>query len=521
MQYYITTPLFYVNDLPHIGSAYPTIAADFIAGHMLQRSWETYFLTGTDEHGQKIEKAAAANGMAPQQHCDRIVAEFQKLWDLLKINNDFFRRTSAEDHRDFVQDFFVKVQAQGDIYEGEYKGLYCVSCEDFWLEKDLVEENDKFYCPTHRAEVQEYSQKNYFFRLSKYQDALKQHLLNNPDFIAPEYRKNEVLSWIEEGLRDFPISRVGLQWGIDVPNDTTGQKIYVWFDALLGYISGLGKQREKIWADNTRITHIIGKDILRFHAVYWPCMLMSAGMPLPKKVFGHGFLTKDGMKMGKTLGNIIDPIALCHNYGAEAVKFYFLREIIFGKDGDYTDIGFIQRLNSDLANNLGNLLNRALKLISKYSDGVIPDLDIDDVIASNFAKLKEEFISDLDELSIHSALERIFRNLDEVNILINNVAPWQVLKQESIDEASKIQALKSLKTALVATYKAAILLAPIMPELATKILDNLGVKFVTQNHQELLRGVFALDQYDKDLSGLTVNPNPEPVFRRLEINASV
>ena len=324
MAFYITTPLFYVNDLPHIGSAYPMIASEFLTGHAKQRAKDVAFLTGTDEHGQKIEKAAKANDKTPEDHCGFIASKFEELWSLLELEYDFFRRTSLPDHKEFVTEFFKKVQDNGDIYQGEYKGLYCVSCEDFWLEKDLEqnEETGKFHCPTHKTEVQEYSQKNYFFALSKYEDKLREYIKNNPDFIQPEYRKNEVLGWVEEGLKDFPISRLNLDWGIPVPGDEEGQKIYVWFDALLGYISGLGEARSKYWSDDSEIVHIIGKDILRFHAVYWPAMLMSAGYPLPKTVFGHGFLTKDGMKMGKTLGNIIDPIELAKTYGAESVKYY-------------------------------------------------------------------------------------------------------------------------------------------------------------------------------------------------------
>ncbi|MDD9898391.1 MAG: methionine--tRNA ligase [Candidatus Melainabacteria bacterium] len=509
MTYYITTPLFYVNDLPHIGSAYPTIACDFFAGHMMQRGEDVKFLTGTDEHGQKIEKSAKAAGKSPQEHCDYIAEEFKKLWQILDINYDYFVRTSSKDHYQFVTEFFEKVKANGDIYKGEYKGLYCTHCEDFWLEKDLVEEGDEQLCPTHRKPVEEYSQENYFFALSKYQDKLEKYIEDNPDFISPDYRKNEVMGWIKDGLRDFPISRANLDWGIPIKDSE--QVIYVWFDALLGYISGLGADRESYWKQDSKIVHIIGKDILRFHAVYWPAILMSAGYPLPAKVFGHGFLTKDGMKMGKTLGNIIDPVALTESYGAEAVRFYFLREMVFGRDGDYTDAGFIERLNSDLANNLGNLLNRALKLINKYCDGVVPEIKV----ASHDA-LHQSFVNHLDELNPYFALEEVFKMLDATNARINGVEPWRALKTEPDNQ----EALTSLVEALEACKQAAVYLAPIMPQLSKEIFINLGLYSKEQitelDRRSLLSKFFDLSQKDRVLAGTKVAEKPEPIFARLQ-----
>ena len=515
MTYYITTPLFYVNDLPHIGSAYPTIAADFFAGHMIQRGEDVAFLTGTDEHGQKIEKAAAANNKSPQEHCDFIAEEFKKLWKILDINYDYFIRTSTASHRQFVTEFFQKVRANGDIYKGQYTGLYCTHCEDFWLEKDLIEEGKTFLCPTHKKAVEEYSQENYFFALSKYQDKLQKYIDDNPDFISPDYRKNEVIGWLKDGLRDFPISRANLSWGIPVPGDTEEQVIYVWFDALLGYLSGLGADKDKFWQDDS-VVHIIGKDILRFHAVYWPAMLMSAGLPLPKKVFGHGFLTKDGMKMGKTLGNIIDPIALAEEFGAEAVKFYFLREIMFGKDGDYTDESFIQRLNSDLANNLGNLLNRSLKLISKYFDNKIPNAEVDPQIKQNFSGLELSFKKHIDELNPYAALEELFKALDQVNVLINDVAPWKILKDESATEQSRNQAARSLVSSVYACRQAAIYLAPIMPNISKQIFTNLGIATADLKRDKLLNNIFNLSRLQESMVGLTVLAEPQAIFSRLE-----
>lgn len=524
MTYYITTPLYYVNDLPHIGSAYPTIVCDCLAGHMLQRGEDVAFLTGTDEHGQKIEKAANDNGKSPREHCDYIAGEFQKLWTILDINYDFFIRTSNPDHAQFVSDFFKKVQANGDIYQGEYKGLYCVSCEDFWLEKDLEKQSDSsFHCPTHKRPVEEYSQKNYFFRLSKYQDRLEQYIQDNPEFISPDYRKNEVLGWIKEGLRDFPISRTNLTWGIPVPGDQEGQIIYVWFDALLGYLSGPGTKLNHYWqsTSNHKITHIIGKDILRFHAVYWPAMLMSAEMPLPSKVFGHGFLTKDGMKMGKTLGNVIDPIALADEYGAEAVRYYFLREIMFGRDGDYTDEGFITRLNTDLANNLGNLLSRSLKLINKYFAGHIPEVPIDSDIEASFQELIPSFTKHMDDINPYFALEELFKKLDTVNFLINEVEPWRLLKTAEPGSPDWQRAAQSLTSSAFACYIAAGLIAPAMPNFACKIFSNLGLYSLEElnslTRRELMSNIFSYKQLSSSkLHGQKIAENIEPVFGRLQ-----
>ena len=516
LTYYITTPLFYVNDLPHIGSAYPTIVCDFLTGHMKQRGVDACFLTGTDEHGQKIEKSAKEKGTSPQAHCDEYAAEFKRLWEILDIDYDYFSRTTAAEHKAYVTEFFKKVQESGDIYKGEYKGLYCVSCEDFWLEKDAEEIDGDLCCPTHKKKLEEYSQENYFFKLSKYQDRLEKCIAENPDFISPEYRKNEVLGWIKEGLKDFPISRANLDWGIPIPNDD--QVIYVWFDALLGYISGLPEgKREHYWQDD-QIVHVIGKDILRFHAVYWPAMLMSAGMPLPKKVFGHGFLTKDGMKMGKTLGNVIDPVELSEKYGAESVKYYFLRDIVFGRDGDYTDEGFIQVLNSDLANNLGNLLNRSLKLINKYFAGKLPKKLICSEIEASLKELNAKFMTSVDNVNPYAGLEDLFKVLDKANFFINEVAPWKLLKQEDLSEADKDSAIKSLYTAVTCCYQAAFYLAPAMPSLVKNLIFNLGMIEDPENidRNKLLKEVLSFERLDYDFTDHQLNSSPVVIFQRIQ-----
>ena len=527
MSFYITTPLYYVNDLPHVGSAYPTMAVDFFTGHMLQRGLEVAFLTGTDEHGQKIEKAAKTSGKTPKEHCDYIAEEFKKLWQLLEIQYDYFRRTSNPEHHSFVQDFFKRVYDNGDIYKAEYKGLYCVQCEDFKSEKDREESvagsKTKYLCPVHKQELEEYAQENYFFALSKYENKLKQYIDTNPDFIAPSSRKNEVLGWIKEGLKDFPISRVGIEWGITVPlreEAAKQQKIYVWFDALLGYISGLGEARSRFWNNNpgSQIVHIIGKDILRFHAVYWPAMLMSAGYPLPTKVFGHGFLTKDGMKMGKTLGNIIDPIALTQEFGADAVRFYFMREMVFGKDGDFTQESLIQTLNADLANNLGNLLNRCLNLIKKYFNNRIPDAPLDASIQEALDNLEQNFLAHMNELSPNLALDELFKTLNKVNAYVNDTAPWKLLKANPVDT----QAASCLVTALEACRRTAIFLAPLCPNIAKNIFVQLGLatkeQLAAKTRRELLQKEFAFNQLKiNDLGTRSPLGELEPLYVRREV----
>lgn len=532
-----------MNDLPHIGSAYPTIACDFVAGHYKQLGHDVAFLTGTDEHGQKIEKSAKENSKKPQEHCDSVVSSFKDLWDLLEINNDYFVRTSDDSHKAYVSEFFRKVQEKGDIYKGEYKGLYCVSCEDFKLEKDLEEdENGELNCPIHKIPVEEYSQENYFFALSKYEQKLKDYIAENPDFISPSYRKNEVLGWLEEGLKDFPISRVGLSWGIDIPGDSD-QKIYVWFDALLGYHSGLGSDLSKFWQASNEaatdelavapVTHVIGKDILRFHAVYWPAMLMSAGMPLPKKVFGHGFLTKDGMKMGKTLGNVVDPFDLVREFGADSVRFFFMREFPFGRDGDYSRQAMINRLNSDLANNLGNLLNRSSNLMRKYFSA---SENLDTLVAyasRNFTESQSEFLvkaraftdsfsKSIQEINIYQALESVFESLSEANVEMSNIAPWTILKNADPSDTETIQAAFAvLYNNLELCRRAAICLSALTPGLAQSIFKQLSLldSDAELSRDALLTGLALFANFDnlltsEQISNILINKS-KPVFERI------
>ena len=382
----VTTPLYYVNAAPHMGSAYPTIAADALARFYRMYGRKVRFVTGTDEHGEKIALAAEKRGMSPQDHCDDIVRSYQSLWSSLDISYDSFIRTTDPYHEKIVEEMVQRVEKRGDIYKAKYEGWYCVDCEEYKDEDELDKEHN---CATHRKPCQHRSEENYFFRLTAYRQQLEDFLESNPEFVQPPSRRNEVLSWVKAGVRDFSISRANVQWGIPLPIDPK-QTVYVWFDALNGYLSALQSPQALGASNNTNNTasgsasaanhlgvdgvkqdgwpasvHIIGKDILRFHAVYWPAMLMSAGLPLPHRVYGHGFLTKDGLKMGKSLGNVLDPVALVGAYGADAVRYYFMSQIPFGVDGDFAEQRFRDEVNSKLANDIGNLLNRSLNVLSK------------------------------------------------------------------------------------------------------------------------------------------------------------
>ncbi|MEM6839651.1 MAG: methionine--tRNA ligase, partial [Cyanobacteria bacterium P01_C01_bin.120] len=473
----ITTPLYYVNGLPHIGSAYTTIAADALARFNRLLGKPVLMITGTDEHGQKIQRTAAERGVAPQEHCDEIVIGFQTLWEQLNIRFDRFSRTTAPRHGAIVKDFYQKVWERGDIYEGRQQGWYCVSCEEFKEERDLLPDN---LCPIHTNKAVEWrDENNYFFKLSNYQEKLEELYAQQPDFIQPVTRRNEVLSFVEKGLQDFSISRINLDWGFPVPT-APEHTLYVWFDALLGYVTALLEPDDEPTLENALKrwwpihTHLIGKDILRFHAVYWPAMLMSAGLPLPARVFGHGFLTKDGLKMGKSLGNTLDPFALVEQYGADAVRFYFLKEIEFGRDGDFSETRFINVLNADLANDLGNLLNRTLKMAVRYCEGKVPQGLSDDVIANNPLKEKGSRLaaavqSAYERLAFSDACEAALELVRASNKYLDDTAPWSLFKQGQQSETEQV-----LYAVLESVRLAGYLLSPIVPGLANAIYVQLG-----------------------------------------------
>ncbi len=476
----LTTPLYYVNDVPHIGSAYTTMVADVVARFQRLQGKSVLLITGTDEHGQKIQRTAESQGLEPQVHCDRIVTSFESLWSKLNIQYDRFSRTTAENHQAIVNEFFQRVWDRGDIYLDRQQGWYCVSCEEFKEERDLLEDRSCSIHPNKTAEWRD--EENYFFRLSKYQKDLEAFYTDHPDFIQPESRRNEVLSFVSRGLNDFSISRVNLDWGFPVPTDSE-HTIYVWFDALLGYVTALLEPGEAPTLNNALAKwwpidlHLIGKDILRFHAVYWPAMLMAANIPLPKKIFGHGFLTKDGLKMGKSLGNTLDPFILLDKYGSDAVRYYFLKEIELGKDGDFNENRFVNVLNADLANDLGNLLNRSLGMLNKYCQGNLNSLtgeDFDDnhPLKSIGKQLRDRVINAYENLQFSQACEEIFTLVRACNKYIDESAPWSLFKQGNLTEVEQI-----LYCVLESVRQSAYLLAPIIPNLSNDIYQQLGFSF--------------------------------------------
>lgn len=521
----LTTPVYYVNDLPHIGSAYTTIAADAIARFQRLRGKSVRLITGTDEHGQKIQRTAESNGRSPQEHCDAIAAGFDQLWQLLKIEYDIFIRTTDPRHESLVKEFFQKVWDAGDIYLGQQKGWYCVSCEEFKEERELLEGHR---CPTHTNRQAEWrDEQNYFFRLSKYQEKLENLYKERPSFIQPEIRRNEVLSFVAQGLQDFSISRINLDWGIPIPTDNK-HTIYVWFDALLAYITALLETDQEPTLENAIGTwwpinlHLIGKDILRFHAVYWPAMLMSAGLTMPDRVFGHGFLTKDGKKMGKTLGNIIDPVELVKLYGVDAVRYYFLKEIEFGADGDFNQTRFINILNADLANDLGNLLNRTLGMTRKYCQSLVPQISIPDISINNplknlGEKLGEKTALAYENLAFSQACEAILSLVKASNKYIDEQAPWKLYKQGQQKELEEV-----LYTVLETVRQAAYLLSPVIPNISSAIYQQLGFS-IDFGNQKTIGVVAPFDTHAKWgilPAGQTLG-EPRPVFQRLELQETV
>jgi methionyl-tRNA synthetase len=520
----LTTPLYYVNDVPHIGSAYTTMVADAIARYQRLIGNSVLLITGTDEHGQKIQRSAEEKGVEPQQYCDRIVESFDSLWDKLNIQYDRFSRTTTENHQTIVKEFFGRVWDKGDIYLDRQQGWYCVSCEEFKEERELLEGG---FCPIHSTKQAEWrDEENYFFKLSQYQQFLETLYAENPDFIQPESRRNEVINFVKSGLKDFSISRVNVEWGFPIPTDPK-QTIYVWFDALLGYVTALLEPDDEPNLDNAFSKwwpidlHLIGKDILRFHAVYWPAMLWSAGLTLPKMVFGHGFLTKDGQKMGKTLGNTIDPFVLVSQYGSDAVRYYFLKEIELGKDGDFNETRFVNRLNADLANDLGNLLNRTLGMLIKYCQGNCSGITGIDLANDNPLKqigvgLSDRVSKAYDALQFSSGCEEIFNLIRAGNKFIDESAPWSLFKAGKQAEVEQI-----LYSVLESVRLSAYLLSPIIPNLSSKIYQQLGFA-VDFNNKTLINQTIPYTEHSQwgyfPLKDNLVKG--EPIFQKIELKST-
>ena len=470
--FYITTPIYYPSAKLHIGHAYCTTVADTIARFKRLAGYDVFFLTGSDEHGQKIQQAAEKEGVTPQAYVDRIVAGFQELWQLLGISYDDFIRTSEERHHELVQNIFQQIYDQGDIYKGEYKGLYCTPCESYWTELQLDENGN---CPDCHRPVQEVSEEAYFFRMSKYADRVLAYIKEHPDFIQPVSRRNEMISFIEQGLEDLCVSRTSFDWGIPVPFDPK-HVVYVWFDALTNYLTPIGYMHDKetfrkYWPCDV---HLVGKEIVRFHTIIWGCMLMALGLDLPKKVYGHGWLIVDGAKMSKSVGNVVDPIALIEEFGADAIRYFLLREITLGQDGNISRDALINRINSDLANDLGNLLHRTLSMAKKYRGGMIAkgteETAFDASLEEMAAETVKMYTAQMEAMELSPAIRTVWAFIARTNKYIDETAPWTLAK----DEAKAGQLDSVLYHLVEALHITSILIAPFMPVTARRIHAQLG-----------------------------------------------
>lgn len=473
MKYYITTPIFYPNSSPHIGTAYTTIAADALARYHRLRGDDVYFLTGTDENAQKIVRTAEGKKMNPKEYVDGVVERFQELWQLLDISNDDFIRTTEERHHKVVQEIFARLYEQGDIYKSEYEGWYCTPCETFWTENKVVD--GKCPNPDCGREVELLKEESYFFRLSKYQEHLLAHIRANPEFIQPASRRNEMIRFIESGLEDLCVSRTTFQWGIQVPFDQK-HVVYVWLDALINYISALGyPEGEKYGHYWPADVHLMGKDIVRFHAVIWPIILLALGAPLPKVVYGHGwFLSKEGGKISKSRGNVQDSFELIRRYGSDAIRYFLLREMQVGTDGTYSEDALVERLNSDLANDLGNFVSRSLAMVVKYRGGVVPksgpDTSLEQEIKALILDVKAGVEARMDAFDPAGALEQIWRLVARCNKYVDETAPWSLAKLGGQEDRLNTVLYYFVEEIRILN----ILCAPFMPGLAPKISKLIG-----------------------------------------------
>jgi methionyl-tRNA synthetase len=467
--YYVTTPIYYVNAQPHLGHAYTTIAADVLARHMRQRGEDVFFLTGTDEHGEPVALAAEREGVPPKELADRNAARFEALMPQLDASNDFFIRTSDPRHAERVQQVMQRVHDNGHTYLGMYEGWYCPRCADFKADNEIAEGNT---CPIHHIPLDREQEENWFFRLSAFQEPLERLYAERPDWIAPQARFNEARSFVGQGLRDVSLSRGKLTWGVPVPWDPN-HVFYVWFDALLNYVTALGFGRDGEDVTDTfwpPAMQLIGKDILKFHGVYWPALLMAAELELPRRLFVHGFLLMDGEKMSKSLGNVLDPFAVMEQFGTDALRYYCFREVSFGQDGSVSTAGFEARYESELANEYGNLASRTLAMVARYRDGRVPEATVDPQLAEAFDGLPEQVAALLDRAELSQALDAVWQRVRRLNRYVEERAPWQLAKDPAHADALDVT-LASLAEGLRAVT---VLLHPYMPASTEKLLAALG-----------------------------------------------
>lgn len=504
--FYITTPIYYPNDRLHIGHAYTTVAADAIARFKKLQGYDVFFLTGTDEHGQKIQRRAAKAGKKPKEFVDEIVESIKQLWSTLGVEYSYFIRTTDEHHERAVQYIFQKIMEKGDIYKSSYTGWYCIPCETFWLERQLVDGK----CPDCGGTVELLSEESYFFRISKYADRLLNYIEENPDFIQPASRRNEMISFIKSGLEDLCISRTTFDWGIKVPGDPR-HVIYVWFDALSNYITALGypddmEKFNKYWPADV---HLVGKEIVRFHTIIWPIILMALDLPLPKKVFGHGWLVLESGKMSKSKGNVIDPVELVNKYGLDAVRYFLLREIPFGADGMYSEEALVNRINFDLANDLGNLLHRTLTMVHKFAGGRIPqpgtETEKDAALRQLAAETSRAVVEHMERLEISDALAAVFRLIAAGNKYVDEMAPWALARAGQYDRLGTV-----LYYLCEVLRLCSVMLSPFLINAPVRILEQLGLG------REMLKGTWdQLTVWGLTPAGGSVQ-EPVPIFPRIE-----
>lgn len=505
-KFYVTTPIFYPSANFHIGHCYTTIIADAIARYKRQNGYDTFFLTGSDEHGLKIEKKAKEAGVSPKEYVDKIIADAKDLWACLGISYDKFIRTTDPEHVVTVQKIFKQLYDQGDIYKGEYSGLYCTPCESFWTESQLVDGK----CPDCGRDVEEAKEEAYFFKLSKYADRLVEHIETHPEFIQPESRKNEMINnFIKPGLEDLCVSRTSFKWGVPVDFDDK-HVVYVWIDALSNYISALGYLSDndelfkKFWPADL---HLVGKEIVRFHTIIWPIMLMALDLPLPKQVFGHGWLVIDGGKISKSSGNYKDPREYIAAYGKDAVRYFVLREVPFGNDGNFSETALVNRTNADLANVLGNLVNRTIAMNKKYFDNIVVKSDASTEFDEDLKKVvlsaKDNVDKCMDALKIPEAIDSVMEIFKRCNKYIDETTPWILAKDESKNDELKTVIYNLLESIRIG----AVLLTPFLPDTSKEIFKQLNTDVV---------GIDTISEFGGLVIGSTLN-DPEPLFKRIDV----